>query len=62
MTTNNDTPQTFGEGAREDAYDTTGTSGRERPRPDPTGVVGLGRSNPTAGADGYPQPSFGAAV
>jgi MinD-like ATPase involved in chromosome partitioning or flagellar assembly len=59
VTTNNDTPRIFSDGAGDDADSDSGTFGREwRGEPDAAWFGWQEQSEP---ADGYPQPSFDAA-
>ena len=59
MTTNNDTPRIFSDGAGDDADSDSGTFGREwRGEPEAAWFGWQEQSEP---ADGYPQPSFDAA-
>ncbi|HME67432.1 MAG TPA: hypothetical protein VKG61_21270, partial [Streptosporangiaceae bacterium] len=59
MTTNNDTPRIFSDGASDDADAGSGTFGREwRGEPD---AAWFGWEEQSEPADGYPQPPFGGA-
>jgi MinD-like ATPase involved in chromosome partitioning or flagellar assembly len=58
VTTNNDTPRIFSDGASDDADAGSGTFGREwRGEPD---AAWFGWENQSEPADGFPQPPFGA--